>query len=74
MHSRLLLPALAALASSARGIRIVQGNDDGWAELYIREFHDTLIDAGHDVVLSSPAENKSGASECGPSSPSRTRS
>ncbi|KAK4209923.1 5'/3'-nucleotidase sure [Rhypophila decipiens] len=51
-----LLPALA------QGIRIIQSNDDGWAELYVRSFHDFLLAAGHDVVLSAPAENKSGTS------------
>ncbi|KAK5993837.1 Acid phosphatase [Cladobotryum mycophilum] len=52
----ILLQALAAQA-----VRIVQSNDDGWAELYIRSFNDALNAAGHDVVLSGPAENKSGA-------------
>ncbi len=50
-----LLQALAA-----HGIRIVQSNDDGWAELYTRSLHDALEASGHDVVLSAPAENKSG--------------
>lgn len=53
--------ALLALAvGSSNGIRIIQSNDDGWAELNIREFHDMLIDAGHDAVVSAPAENMSG--------------
>ncbi|KAL2158103.1 hypothetical protein VTH06DRAFT_4671 [Thermothelomyces fergusii] len=51
-----LLPALGA-----QGIRIIQSNDDGWAEQYIRSFHNDLIAAGHDVVLSAPAGNKSGS-------------
>lgn len=42
------------------GARILQGNDDGWAELYLRSFNDALNAAGHDVVLSAPADNKSG--------------
>ena len=50
-------------AESVLGARILQGNDDGWAELYIRSFNDALNAAGHDVVLSAPAENKSGTSE-----------
>lgn len=53
-----LLPALGA-----QGIRIIQSNDDGWAEQYVRTFHDTLVASGHDVVLSAPAENKSGTSK-----------
>ena len=57
--------ALLAAAKSASGARILQGNDDGWAELYVRSFNDALNSAGHDVVLSAPAENKSGTSESG---------
>jgi 5'/3'-nucleotidase SurE len=55
--------AIAALSAFAgvHGIRILQSNDDGWAELYIRSLHEELGRAGHDVVLSAPAENKSGA-------------
>jgi broad specificity polyphosphatase/5'/3'-nucleotidase SurE len=53
-----LLPALGA-----HGIRIIQSNDDGWAEQYVRSFHNALIASGHDVVLSAPAENKSGSSK-----------
>ncbi|KAJ4148529.1 hypothetical protein LMH87_002994 [Akanthomyces muscarius] len=55
--------ALAILqAFAVHGIRIVQGNDDGWAELYARSFEDALRASGHDVVLSCPAEDKSGSS------------
>ncbi|KAH6627332.1 survival protein sure-like phosphatase/nucleotidase [Chaetomium tenue] len=52
-----LLPAIGA-----HGIRIIQANDDGWAEQYARSFHNALIASGHDAVLSAPAENKSGTS------------
>ncbi|KAF7563174.1 hypothetical protein G7046_g971 [Stylonectria norvegica] len=52
-----LLPVLAVQA-----VRIIQSNDDGWAELYIRSLNDALNEAGHQVVLSAPAENKSGGS------------
>ncbi|KXJ89966.1 survival protein sure-likephosphatase/nucleotidase-like protein [Microdochium bolleyi] len=53
--------ALAALAaSSTQAIRILQTNDDGWAELYLRSLHDSLRAAGHDAVVSAPAENQSG--------------
>ncbi len=51
-----LLPVLGA-----HGIRIIQSNDDGWAEQYARTFHDALLASGHDAVLSAPAENKSGS-------------
>lgn len=55
-----VIAALSALVG-VHGIRILQSNDDGWAELYIRSLHEELGRAGHDVVLSAPAENKSGA-------------
>ncbi|KAL2272064.1 hypothetical protein VTJ83DRAFT_1435 [Remersonia thermophila] len=51
-----LLPVLGA-----QGLRIIHSNDDGWAELYTRSFYDALVASGHDVVLSAPAENKSGS-------------
>ncbi len=53
-----LLPALGVQA-----VRVIQSNDDGWAELYVRSFHNALAASGHDVVLSAPAENKSGSSK-----------
>ena len=53
-----LLPVIGA-----QGIRIIQSNDDGWAEQYVRSFHNALIASGHDAVLSAPAENKSGSSK-----------
>ncbi|KOS17227.1 Acid phosphatase [Escovopsis weberi] len=54
--------ALLAHALAANGARILQGNDDGWAELYVRSFNDALNAAGHSVILSCPAENRSGSS------------
>jgi hypothetical protein len=51
---------VAAALPLAQGIRIVQSNDDGWAEINIRTFFNTLNAAGHQVVLSGPAENQSG--------------
>ncbi|KAI0121514.1 sure-like protein [Hypoxylon sp. NC0597] len=59
MRAQSILPALPILG--AHGARILQSNDDGWAELYIRSLNTALNDAGHDVVLSAPAENKSGS-------------
>ncbi|KAK2000441.1 sure-like protein [Colletotrichum falcatum] len=52
--------ALLAQALAVQGLRIIQSNDDGWAELYTRNFHDVLKASGHDVLLSAPAENQSG--------------
>ncbi|KUI72017.1 Acid phosphatase [Cytospora mali] len=55
------IASVAALAvGGSHGIRIIQSNDDGWAELYLRSFHDALLSSGHDAVISAPAENKSG--------------
>lgn len=51
---------IAAALPFAQGVRIVQGNDDGWAEINLRTFFDVLNSAGHQVVLSGPAENQSG--------------
>jgi broad specificity polyphosphatase/5'/3'-nucleotidase SurE len=51
---------LAAALPLAQGVRIVQSNDDGWAEINLRTFFDVLDAAGHQVILSGPAENQSG--------------
>lgn len=59
MRSPTLL-LLTLLPLLTQGIRIIQSNDDGWAELYVRSFHSALLASGHDAVLSAPAENKSG--------------
>ena len=61
MHLQTLVALLPVLA--VHGIRIIQSNDDGWAEQYARSFHNALIASGHDAVLSAPAENKSGTSK-----------
>ncbi|RBR18576.1 uncharacterized protein FIESC28_06031 [Fusarium coffeatum] len=54
--------SIAILPLAVQAVRIVQSNDDGWAESYVRTFNDALNNAGYDVVLSAPAENKSGSS------------
>ena len=59
MVSAILLP-LAALAVGA--VNVVQSNDDGWAEINIREFYLSLTDAGFHSIISAPAENESGTS------------
>ncbi|EDU45009.1 Acid phosphatase [Pyrenophora tritici-repentis] len=51
---------IAAAASLAQAVRIVQSNDDGWSDANIRTFFNALDAAGHQVVLSGPAENQSG--------------
>ncbi|KAK0383685.1 hypothetical protein NLU13_9596 [Sarocladium strictum] len=60
MKTAIVIAGLGALGAQA--VRIIQSNDDGWAESYIRTLNDALNEAGHDVVLSAPADNKSGSS------------
>ncbi|SPO05388.1 related to acid phosphatase precursor [Cephalotrichum gorgonifer] len=60
MRAHALLALLPVIGTQA--VRIIQSNDDGWAELNVRTLHDALNGAGYDVVLSGPAENKSGTS------------
>lgn len=57
MRSILLL---GAALSFAQGLRIIQSNDDGWAENQVRTLFNALTASGHQVVLSAPAENQSG--------------
>lgn len=52
----------ALLVGASEAANIIQANDDGWAELYLRSFHDALIADGHDAVVSSPASQLSGSS------------
>ncbi|CAH7668475.1 survival protein sure-like phosphatase/nucleotidase [Phakopsora pachyrhizi] len=41
-------------------LKILQGNDDGWAEANIRALYKTITKLGHQSIISSPTENKSG--------------
>ena len=56
---RCAVELLALLPVVCQAVNIISSNDDGWAEINIRELYDSLVDAGHDVVISSPAENES---------------
>ena len=56
-----LLSLIFLLPFAVNAIRIVLGNDDGWAEKNVRVFFDSLTAAGERVVLSAPAENQSGS-------------
>ena len=58
MHFVGLSLALIPLATIATNV--VLSNDDGWAEINIRTFYNTLVAAGDSVLLSAPAENQSG--------------
>lgn len=52
--------AVVASLSLANAINIISSNDDGWAEVNIRALYDALDSAGHETVVSAPAENQSG--------------
>lgn len=54
-------PSLVLLPAVAQAVNIVSSNDDGWAEINIRALYESLSSAGHDVLVSAPAENKSGS-------------
>ena len=54
---------LALLPAVSQAVNVVLSNDDGWAELNIRQFYSALTNAGDQVVLSAPAENESGTGE-----------
>lgn len=65
MRSSLAVSAI--LTSCALATNIVLVNDDGWAEMNIRQFYDVLTAAGESVIISAPAINESGTgtlSEC----------
>ncbi|KAL4861174.1 hypothetical protein BDV12DRAFT_204272 [Aspergillus spectabilis] len=53
--------ASLSLVGPVHAINIVSSNDDGWAEVNIRALFQSLVAAGHSVVVAAPAENKSGA-------------
>ncbi|KAL4976218.1 survival protein sure-like phosphatase/nucleotidase [Aspergillus desertorum] len=59
MRSTQALALALALLPLASAINIVSSNDDGWAEINIRQLFNALTSAGHSVVLSAPAENES---------------
>ena len=48
------LPTLTPAAN------VVLSNDDGWAEINIRQFYYALTKAGNSVIISAPADNESG--------------
>ena len=61
MRSTILLGAVLPFTTQA--IKIIQSNDDGWAEINIRTMFNSLTAAGHEAIISSPAENQSGKGE-----------
>ncbi|KAG9048079.1 hypothetical protein FS837_000785, partial [Tulasnella sp. UAMH 9824] len=50
----------ASVNSRAAPIKILIGNDDGWAEANVRQLYADAAQAGNDVVLSASAKNGSG--------------
>jgi hypothetical protein len=51
---------VALLPLAANAINVLLSNDDGWAEINIREFYNSLTSAGFSTIISAPAENESG--------------
>ena len=60
------LPTLVTLPLLASAANILLSNDDGWAELNIRTFYNALVSGGNSVVISAPADNKSGTGSPSP--------
>ncbi|KAK2832040.1 hypothetical protein FQN49_006912 [Arthroderma sp. PD_2] len=61
MQFRLALCLLPLVTQTALAARIVASNDDGWAEKNLHTFYDALTGHGFDVVVSAPAQDKSGS-------------
>ena len=52
--------AFLTLPVATQAINVVISNDDGWAEINIRQLYNSLTKAGYNSIISAPAENKSG--------------
>ena len=61
MRGSKIFVVLGILPLVTQAANIVLSNDDGWAEINIRTLFNVLTKAGENVVLSAPAENKSGS-------------
>jgi hypothetical protein len=57
---KLSLYLLSVSATAAQGCNVVQSNDDGWAEINIRQQYESLTSAGFDSIISAPAIDRSG--------------
>lgn len=53
--------SIAQTLRASSSIKILQGNDDGWAECNIRTLYKVLKQRGHQTVISAPVRNKSGS-------------
>lgn len=54
--------ANAAVIRKDTGVKIIIGNDDGWAVANVRRAAATLKSGGYQTLISAPADNKSGSS------------
>ncbi|KAG9079873.1 hypothetical protein FRC06_007364, partial [Ceratobasidium sp. 370] len=50
----------APAAAPHPSVKVLVGNDDGWAEANVRAFYQTLSAAGYDTILSAPVQDRSG--------------
>jgi hypothetical protein len=57
---KLSLYLLSISAAAAQAINVVQSNDDGWAEINIRQQYKSLTSAGFHSFISASAINRSG--------------
>ncbi|KAG8921428.1 hypothetical protein FRC01_000255 [Tulasnella sp. 417] len=59
---RRVIGETSPIGARAPSLKILIGNDDGWAEGNIRQLYDDTRKAGHNVALSAGAKNGSGSS------------
>jgi hypothetical protein len=57
---KLSLYLLSISAAAAQAINVVQSNDDGWAEINIRQQYESLTSAGFNSFISASAIDRSG--------------
>ncbi|KAH8649788.1 survival protein sure-like phosphatase/nucleotidase [Xylariales sp. PMI_506] len=55
-----IILAVALTSIGANTLNIISSNDDGWAEINIREVYTSLTALGYNVVISAPAQDESG--------------
>lgn len=57
---KLSLYLMSISVTTAQAINVVQSNDDGWAEINIRQQYESLTSAGFDSFISASAIDRSG--------------
>ncbi|KAG8732264.1 hypothetical protein FRC10_001045 [Ceratobasidium sp. 414] len=55
-----MLAVGAPTAAPDAAVKVLVGNDDGWAEANVRAFYQTLSAAGYNTILSAPVQDQSG--------------